>query len=465
MKEQGRWLKRSAIFAFVLAVLAVLGLGGAAAVKLGFPQPLPTAAGASASQEILGKEEIAALVEGRTKALASGDEEEFLSVFGDEAREQQGRLFRNLKKLDFAQARFLSGQASGTGTNKYGGGAALTLDVAFVHQIKDVDTRPVSQWYRWSLKKESKGDDPVVTKAVGAPDSLTRPPANYPAPWDLYEEMHVEKGAHSLTIADGANASDAKRYAAQVDAAAKENVDAWKSNGPAGAQVAKSYFLVFEPNREKYHELFMGEANDGVGWEAGHAIPMLSAEDRSKDPRQQFGGSRIVVDSSLKQFRGSNWKSAVTEIARHEIAHAMLQPMDASELSVLDDGTGKSTKMWLVEGFAEYLEHRGQPERGQRNVDRYVSGKDWDGLPDSGDFELDCSPGEEECTHVSTTYTLSYLATRFIADKGGERALFQFASAHYLDPTRLDAQLQQAVGMNAEQFEAAWKSYVRSVSK
>lgn len=170
----GSGLKKAVIGVVVLAVLAVLGIGGLAVYQALGGGALPTAAGGAQGEQLLSPDDIEELLDGRSKALRSGDEDTYLAPFAGDAKGTQKHLFENLRKIPFTQAEYSVLKTTGTGTDEYGDGATVALDVAFVHKIQDVDVRPVSEWYRWIIKRESKDAEPRITR-VGPPRAPTAP--------------------------------------------------------------------------------------------------------------------------------------------------------------------------------------------------------------------------------------------------------------------------------------------------
>lgn len=456
-------MKTAALITMVLAVLAAGALGVTAATRPDVESggPLPAAAGAGEEQEVLGEGEVKKLLAERTKALKSGDESAFLSAFSEDIRDEQGKVFRNLKKVPFAQAEYTIASLIGSANDRFGSGAALTIDILFVHQIKDVDVRPVGQGYRWRLEKDSADSAPVVTKVSGAPKAIGRATSNHPAPWDLYDDMYVSKQRNTLTIADKKHTAKAKTYAAHAQKAAGQNLAAWNKNAPADVTIPTSYLLVFEPDRRTYGRLFLGDDATTKSWEAGHAIPMFSHPE-GENQAEQFAGSRIAIDSSREGFRGKDGDATVLEISRHEIAHGMVAPLDGADYRLLSGPGSKGPASWVVEGFAEYMDKRPDHSRADPEIEEYVTGVDWEGLPDQDAFNVNCEP-DRPCS-VATDYLLSYLAIRFMAEKAGEAKTFTFVAEHYQDPEQLDTQLETAMNMDTQQFEKAWARYVRNES-
>ncbi|MDI3388308.1 hypothetical protein QIS99_19170 [Streptomyces sp. B-S-A8] len=452
----GKGFKRVVIGLVVVAVLAVFGVGGLALYQtLGGASM--SATDESGGEEIVSDEEIASLLVGRTKALAGGDEEEYLAPFTGKAKDTQRKIFKNLRKLPLEEAKYKVIKQTGSGTDEYGSDdVSVSLDIAFVHQIKGVDVRPVSEWYRWTISKETADDEPRITEVGGSPSAYgTKSAVFYPAPWDVYDDMYVKRGQNSIIIGDKKNSASIGRYAPIVDRAAKSDLSLWKSKGPGTENTPNSFLVILEPDRKKYIELY-NASKDDVGYDAGQSVPMPAFNENfrgGKDEKLDYGGARIKIDTSSTQFKGSAWKRGVAAVSRHEIAHALVQPLDLGTYTAFGPGDN-SVRTWVAEGFGEYFGLRGDREYAEWSVKSGTEDLNFDGkLPDD-DFEM--------ANSVGANYALSYLAIKFIADKAGEEAALGFVAAHYQKPKNIDQQLQNATGMGKQEFEAAWAEYVRS---
>lgn len=450
--DRGNDLKKAVIAMVVPSVLSVLGIGGTAVVRAVDGGSLPTVGDGTRTERLIGPEKAGEPLQGRSQALRSGDKEAYLAPFTGKAGQARESLYDDLRKIPFAQAEYSVPSRTGSGENVYGDGAPVAVDVAFVHKTEDVDVRPVSEWYRWAVEREPPGTKPTVTEVApspGAYGSETR--VYYPAPWDLHDDMHVVRQAHSLlTISGKKYAADTDRFAPYVERAAEDGIEPWRSSGPEGTGTPTGLLTVLEPDRESYGKLY---GSPSVEWEAGRSVlmPAFDAGFGGEEKDLEYGGARIKTDSSQSRCTAATrWQQGVEGISHHEFAHALVRPSEAGSSA----GTG-SVRQWVVEGFAEWVAPRFDTERASWRIRNNVSGQGLSGkLPDWG----------SDGTSTSMGCTTSYLAFRFIAEKSGDAAALRFVTDHYRHPDRLDGQLRTAVGMGTSEFEAAWATYVRSHS-
>ncbi|MGW7252233.1 hypothetical protein [Streptomyces decoyicus] len=457
---ENKGLKRVVIGVVVLAVLALLGIGGVAISKGIGGDELPEAAGGEGSQEkLLSESDISSLLRGRTQALKSGDEDAFLSPFSGAARVHQKKIYENLRKVPFAQADYRVLRQTGSGSNDYGDGATVALDVAFVHKIEKVDVQPVAEWYRWVVKRASKSEKPSITKVGGSPSAYgAKGFVYYPAPWDVYDDMYVKRQAHTVVVADKKNAAQAGRYAPHIEKAAADDLSFWSANAPSGASTPTAFFVNVEPNRKTYATMY-ASADKDPGWDAGMSVGMPAFSEAYEDVRDkpQFGGARIKMDATSNYFTTKDWPGGVKAISHHEMAHSITQALDKGDYSILTMGDG-GPRTWVVEGFAEYMGSQFDPRAASEKMRSGYSDPKarFDGkLPDT---EFGSYPHS-----VHMDYALGYLALKYIEKQGGQAKTLKFVVDHYQNPKKLDQQLQEAVGQSGTAFESGWAKYVRSV--
>ncbi|MFD0262447.1 hypothetical protein [Kitasatospora indigofera] len=384
-----------------------------------------------------------------TSALAAKDEEAFVKPFkSDELKAKQRGLFRNLVKIPWEQASWEPQFAAPLNGDMW---------VTFVHQIKGVDSKPVGETYNWRV--EPGVGAPVITEVGGTKDLQGKASGNtfYPGPWDIYQDLAVETRDHLVVVSDKSQTAELQRDADILAQAAKDDLDAWKKSGPppaAGRETARGYFIVLEKQREVYNRLYRGDGRENDSLEAGVNMPIPVHDPLSSSKDKESGGSRIVMDTSLSRFTGADWKNGVAEIGRHEMGHATVELLSTE--TVLVEGL-QDTRMWVIEGFAEYLAFRGKEDLLKADAKATLQGYRFGGtLPESLGFYADVAKDR------SANYSLSALAVQYLAQKYGEDKAFAFVAAHYANPKAYEQQITTATGLPPKQFQSDWAAWVRS---
>ncbi|MFC9330559.1 hypothetical protein [Kitasatospora sp. NPDC057015] len=386
---------------------------------------------------------------GMTAALVAKDEEAFVKPFkSEELKAKQRKVFRNLVKIPWEQAHWETQFAAPLNGDMW---------VTFVHQVKGVDSKPVGETFNWRVEPGTTA--PVITDVTGTKglDGKTSAGDFYPGPWDLYDELVVEVRDHLVVVADKGQAAELQRDVDVLAQAAKDDLDAWKKSGPppaAGRESARGYFVVLEKQREVYNKLYAGDGRENDGLEAGvnMPIPVHAPDSTSRD--KESGGSRIVMDTSLSRFTSAQWRDGVTEIGRHEMGHATVEVLGTE--TVLVEGI-QDTRMWVIEGFADYMAFRGKEDRAKADAQASLQGYRFGGtLPESLGFYAD------QAKDRSAHYSLSALAVQYMAQKYGEDKAFAFVAAHYADPKAYEQQITTATGLPLKQFQSDWAAWVRS---
>lgn len=414
--------------------------------------PAPKAA-AAANGVTVTQQELDALLERHSKALRDKDLTGFLAPF-DPARKElvagQTQLFKNLGKLPLSVSEYRTVAQQGRTSDSFGRGVTFQLDVSFVHQFDGYDLTPVAEWYRWTIVRESKGAPIKVTAVTGAPAALgSSKTVYYPGPWDKWRDIHVERTAHTLVITDAGMAAEARRYAPVAEAAVRDDFAAWQAGGVTG-NTPKGFVISLVKGKKDLGSLY--RINKEETTESGVSIGMVSTEARQKGI--DIGGSRVVIDVADRSFFAPGDKEGPREIFRHELAHSLVATLqDADKLDFFD-----GIENWIVEGFAEYMAHRGEPLRASGRAAQaraVIRSGGWDGkLP--GNFEWGI-PAD----HVSFHYWLGHAAMQHLAEKYGEQKLFQFVAARYRGATAEQA-CQQVLGVPLTEFQSGWSAYVRA---
>ncbi|MEU9503148.1 hypothetical protein [Streptomyces sp. NPDC048196] len=425
------------IVGFIALGICFLLLGGGGAVFLFSSKGSTPIKGVSPTQPVY---------EALNKALANKDEDAFLKPFqGDALKTQQRKVFRNLVKVPFKTARFE--RVARTAGGEVEG-------VSFVHQIKGVDVAPVYEEYAFTFTKDAAGAQ-VVTDVKGAdhpfPDTSG---AFYPAPWDVYDDMAVEQLGRVVVISDKAHAADTQRFTPYIAKAADDDVAAWDRSSAGESMVSKGALVVLEPKRDVYSRFYReGEENDALEAGANLVLPRHGADSEDKT---QFGGSRIVMDSSLSRFTSRDWRRGVKQISRHEIGHAMVAPYNSARGALPVE-----VDTWVSEGFAGYMESRDNPAQTQADNRSTLQGylMDYATTPESDRDSFYAQDANER----HQNYVLARLAIRYMAEKYGEKGTFNFVTAEYRDPGyhSQKAHFQQYLGVDRSTFMEKWRAFVR----
>ncbi|MFI7279337.1 hypothetical protein ACIBOV_03600 [Micromonospora chersina] len=449
--RRGLWIGIGAgVLALTLCAGTAIGVGVGLSER---GEDTPKAA-AAANGVTVTEQDLNDLLARHSKALADKDLKGYLAPF-DPARKDlvagQTRLFTNLGKLPLAIGQYRTVAQQGRTTDSFGRGVSFQLDVSFVHQFEGYDLTPVAEWYRWTVVRESPGAPLKVTAVTGAPAALgSSKTVYYPGPWDKWREIHVERTAHTLVITDAALAAEAKRYAPVAEAAVADDFAAWQAGGVT-ADIPKGFVISLVKGKQDLGSLY--RINKEETTEAGVSIGMVSAD---RGQSVDIGGSRIVIDVADRSFFTAGDRKGPREIFRHEVGHSLVASLEDADKQDFFDGI----ENWIVEGFAEYLSHRGEPLRSSDRTPQarsLVRSGDWDGtLPSNGDWD---SPGR-----VSFHYWLGHAAMTHLAEKYGEQKLFEFVTARYRGATA-DQASQQVLGVPLAQFQSGWAAYVRAQAR
>lgn len=398
-------------------------------------------------------DEITALVQAHSRALASGDATAFTSIFDQKNAalvRDQARVFANLRTMPLAEKSYQVLRRQGRAQDSFGRGVKFTQDVAFVHRFSGIDLRPVSEWYRWTIEKASPTAPLVVTKVAGAPPTISGEASKtmyYPGPWDIWPDITVTKAGGSLVLARPQDAALARRIAPAVSAAAASDLAFWQKNGDPNAEVPNGFVVALVEGKAQLGKLFRtAKAN-----EAGISIGMPSW--MPGNDTVKVGGTRVVMDTTSDFFRD---EQGIMEISEHELAHSLVAGLDSAQFSLFGIAN------WIVEGFAEYAAGRDRPITQNRRFPEgraYLAGRL--AVPFDGKLPANALWDYKQMTSVN--YLMGHLAMRFIAQKYGERKLVEGVIAAYRAPgDDSEAALFTALGVTKADFERQWAGYVRA---
>ncbi|WP_090799919.1 hypothetical protein [Asanoa ishikariensis] len=397
-------------------------------------------------------DEIDALLAGQAKALKDRDEKAFLAAYDPADKklvDQQGVLFRNLMKVPFAEAAFKR-LGEGSAFRPVGTGASVDHVVAFVHKIDGYDLHPVDEQYEWTIVRTEQGGPIKVTAVKGITNNRGEF-TYYPAPWDKWRTIHVERTKHTLFIVDGSLKAQAKRYAPQAERAAVADLAAWRAGGVAG-EIPQGFVISLVKGKKDLASLYRRSKEPPT--EAGKSYGVrrfqdINAPDDDKAPL--IGGSRVVIDLNTGFFDQSV-PEGPSEIFRHELAHSMVAALTYQE----DDLTLVLKSSWVTEGFAEYLENEQKP---WTTSPRTPAAKE--SLRTGWSLGLKDEFNRKNAESTDLAYWCGHAAIGYIAEKYGEPKAFEVVAEHYRGKEIKDV-LQEVLDVSYEDFYAAWEKYVKA---
>ncbi len=431
---RGLWIALGAVG----AVLLVLLVGSVVAVS--------TFLGRSADDA--GSDDIGTMLAEHTRALAEKDLAAYLAPFDPADKDlvaRQTALFHNLTKLPLAEARYAEFGATPSTEGTF------DVKVTFVHRFEGADRSPVEELYRWTVTRAG-GDAPLKVTDVGGglPASEGRDMTTYyPAPWDRGRPIHVEKTPHTVVIADESLKAEAQRYAPLAERAATENLAAWRAGGVA-AEVPEAFVVALVKGKKELGSLYRTTKETPI--ESGVAIPVPPAGAIDGTAEQDVATSRVVIDVADEyHFTKGDRK---LEIFRHELAHAIVSVL-------VERGSGATAldgpEKWVVEGFAEYLAHGGEPfTASDRTGESKPILRSYDyrqKLPGNASWEVE--------GRLSYHYWLGHSAISYLAERYGEQKVYRFVAEHYRGAP-VDEVTQEVLGVSYADFEAGWATHLRS---
>ncbi len=159
---------------------------------------------------------------------------------------------------------------------------------------------------------------------------------------------------------------------------------------------------------------------------------------------------RVIVNPEAYGTLGALGRQVVLT---HETTHVATRPY-----------TSSATPLWLSEGFADWAGYRGTGRTARAvapELARAVShGAPPKRLPADADFGF-----ASEAQGLARAYEEGWLACRMIADKWGEAKLVELyrrvGAARERDGA-LETALHDVLGLDAKQFTARWRTYVKA---
>ncbi|MEU6076775.1 hypothetical protein [Micromonospora sp. NPDC047074] len=397
--------------------------------------------------------EIDSLLAGHTRALKERDLAAFVAPFDAADADlvaRQTSLFHNLVKLPLAESRYE--RLTRSAARPAGAGTTFDLTVSFVHQLDGYDLAPVAELYTWTVVRTGE-DAPLKVTAVGglAQDRARGGVAYYPAPWDKWRSVHVERTPHTLLIVDGSLRAQAQRYAPLAEQAAVDDLAAWRAGGVT-AEIPKGFVISMVKGKKELGSLYRSTTQTPAESGLSIAVPPHGSIDGADGAGPGVGGSRVVIDVTDRYYFTEGGRDRQLKLFRHELAHSLVNSLTERGP---DAAAGDEQEKWVVEGFAEYLGYGRKPwPTSERTASSRAILRSLDGDPALPTNATWNSPGR-----AGHHYWLGHSAIGYIAERYGERKLFQFVAAHYRG-ARVGAATREVLGVSYADFADAWGGYV-----
>jgi hypothetical protein len=426
-----RWLPAAAV---VVAILALVGVGGTAAVAvnasaapgsvkvLAGPPNAPAGSVPGSSRD----QALEALLGRRAAALTARDAGAFMADVDRADSTFSGRqetVFDNMTKLPLIDVVYKLNRSTGydnqipaTIRNRYGNDVRAAA-VTITYRIEGVDDKPVAvPWVpifglvsgQWKLVGEATGKE--LPSGVGG------------QPWDA-GPVTVERGNRVVAVF-----SAGYRDRAKVMRLADQALDRVARVRPGG-WVGK-VFVVAVKERAVF-DAYFGSAPERVDQVAAIAVPHYD-EVHEWVNSADYAATRIIFNPDELDENAQQLGDDLT----HEFTHAAMAPV-----------TTGWTPTWLVEGFAEYVSYKGA-EIVQSRLKQALKGVATEDLH-AGDKFYD----------EPMNYITAWLACRMIAESYGEAKLIELYEK-FQSTSVEDTVVTQVLGISRAQLVKNWQAYV-----
>jgi hypothetical protein len=361
----------------------------------------------------------------QAKALRDGDEKGWLAPVDPGKTVLVARyraMFRNLRALEISHAEFHSDKLEAAA-------GRVVVQAALGYCFSGV-TCP--DWHgnygegpaKSTYKLTFQIIDGVWT--ITSLDDATGVKDNYlqPAPWDN-AALTLVKGERVIVAGPRSQAARLKQVLTMAEKAAKV-VD--KYAGYVGNPQKR--YRIYVADEKGWKSWYGGVKQD---WIVGYEMPLNST-----------GGDIILRAKSSTNAR----QLAVT--VQHELTHVV---------TLGGDDWASDNDQWLVEGIAEYV--GALPRKPQDTDNRDVLAESFKkrGMPKT--MALPSLSDNADDLTVNTLYAMGHYATSCMADKFGERKLFQFTNLVLRESKQPDEASRTAYGKPFSAVDKACLSWIR----
>lgn len=391
-----------------------------------------------ADEEPTGREALAALAADLDRALASGDEEEWLAHFDaddEDLVEAQWRWFRGVQAVPMDVREILPELLVSEDSHE-----GTVVQLAFAHQISGADPIPAVEIYRAAVRR-TPGEDPTITSMSGQNRQ-----DGHPQLWDL-QALAVTVTDDLVVLAPDGRETDVAAVLPGLESATA-NVFLDFDEGPRDRLVIQladaddlraitdDQDLVVDPAG-----IAMTSAGLGERPEPGEVGISYDRDDHV---------DRIVLD--LDRLLGDltyGTPPGGFGLMRHEGVHA-----------VVDGVPGVTPPVWVWEGLAQWYGFRRDYvlDDAYRAVVTAAAGQPLE-LPDSFEDYYYDSAEAGEAAYASSAMVFSFLEQRFGFETARDAGVGLTEVDGWRDTTDADALLLGLTGMTLEGLEQEWAAW------
>jgi hypothetical protein len=305
-------------------------------------------------------------------------------------------------------------------------GDRATADAELRYRVEGYDHAPVTVGRTLALSRRDDGrwyvdsDRPAQRSAQQL--------------WDQGEVL-VVRGAHSLVMGVGQSGEALHGYADLADRAVPAVSGAW------GTRWSRRVVVLVPGSLEAMARLLGSPAASYRG------IAAVTTGETGAPARAP--ADRIVVNPDAYGLLGPLGRQVVLT---HETTHVATRA-----------DTTAATPMWLSEGYADWVGHRGSgrtPARTAPELSRAVrEGRVPDRLPDDQDFGFSGDAGR-----LARAYESGWTACGLIAERWGEDGLGEFyraVGAHGKRAGAVEEAMRTVLGTTPGEFTARWREHLR----
>ncbi|MEU4802516.1 hypothetical protein [Actinosynnema sp. NPDC023587] len=408
------------------AVVAVTFLCGLA---LAVPPAAPPGASSAADPR---EHAVRDLLDRRARAVRDRDEAAFTADLDPSAdpafRQRQRDLFHNLEAVPLdGWAYRLEGETDLAALALPAADESWAPDVRLAYRLRGVDAVPSTQAMAYLFTR--RGDRWYLNSDTALEPLGKR---TWRGPWD-FGPCRVLTGAGGFVLGHPGGEPLAARVLAELDTAVASVTEVW---GPGWAR--RVAVLIPADAREL-------QALVGPGFADG-SVAGVALADRVDPVTRTAQGQRVVLNPGSADVLSP---LALRVLLRHEITHV------AARGETVD-----GAPMWLLEGFADYVGHRGSgvpPHEAAPALAARVKAALPDALPSDERFR---GSDAEVAYQESWSFTL-YLAQRF-GEPGLVETYRRIARAGRLTDGQVDALVLDTTGVDTTELVRGWREFLRS---